>query len=142
MISGGRQQVAKLCFLGHHSFLTLYLPFSSCPFFPLKHSGCHLTPPWVIFLERSKPPFSLFLIWLQPRIPWPHYRGSLSGLLYSLSISGWAGVQRENIPLQQVCKYLTWHHQMMHKSKVDTHHGMQYISPNLYPHMGRKRKFG
>ena len=66
VISRGRQQVAKLCILGHPPLVPLHLPFSSCPFF-LKHSDCHLAPPRVIFLERRKPPFSLFLIWLQPK---------------------------------------------------------------------------
>lgn len=37
-------------------------------FFPLpKHFDCHLTPPRLIFLERRKPPFSLLLIWPQPK---------------------------------------------------------------------------
>lgn len=66
VISRGRQQVAKLCILGHPPLVPLHFPFSSCPFF-LKHSDCHLTPPRVIFLEGRKPPFSLFLICPQPK---------------------------------------------------------------------------
>lgn len=66
VISRGRQQVAKLCIQGHPPLVPLHLPFSSCPF-SLKHSDCHLAPSRVIFLKRRKPPFSLFLIWLQPK---------------------------------------------------------------------------
>lgn len=68
VISRGRQQVAKLCIQGHPPLVPLHLPFSSCPF-SLKHSDCHLAPSRVIFLKRRKPPFSLFLIWLQSK-PW------------------------------------------------------------------------
>lgn len=105
VISRGRQQVAKLCILGHPPLVPLHLPFSSCPF-SLKHSDCHLTPPRVIFLERRKPPFSLFLIWPQPKptvaFPmWAHcttqgYSQPVHGVYREClhrMLSGWASMQ-------------------------------------------------
>lgn len=91
LISRGRQQVAKLCILGHPPLVPLHLPFSSCPF-SLKHSDCHLTPPRVIFLERRKPPFSLLLIWLQPKptVAFPMWASPLySGLSLSRFMQRW-----------------------------------------------------
>lgn len=77
--------------------------------FFLKHSDCHLTPPRVIFLERRKPPFSLFLIWPQPKptVAFPMWalctaqdcsqpvHGALSLYRECLhhTLSGWAGIQ-------------------------------------------------